>query len=287
MDEPLISSFTFTDGSTVDLRVFPSDEATQTMLFLPALGVRASYYDELLGLLAKQGYNLLSADWRGMESSSVRPSRKQNWGYDQLVLDSKELFDQCEKLFPQTKLTIGGHSLGGQVATLFAARWPKKVDKMLLIATCMVWWRGYPGIKGLGVWLISWLFPAIAGIRGFFPGKAIGFGGKEARRIMQDWGRNGRKGTYHLLQSKFDYEAGFPKANPRILALSFDRDVYAPAAAMKLLIDKFPQQNGVSSIDAKGKDYGFTKLGHFNWVKKPQPWVSIMDAWLKEKSISE
>jgi len=283
-DPTEIQTFRHSDGHQVDLRFFVKNGAKESLLFLPALGVWGSWYDEFLTDLMEKGINCICLDWRGQASSNWRPSRKQDWGYERLVLDCQEVFEYLRSSFPEHSLSLGGHSLGGQMACLMAARWPQAVSKLVLIATSMVWWRGYSGLMGIAAWNATWIFPLVANLRGFFPGKSIGFGGKEARTIMKDWGRNGRNGKYLLHHSDFDYETAFQHLKPDIFALSFDKDRFVTVRAMDLLIGKIQQPGSVTRFHETGKAHGFKKLGHFNWVKKPAPWSDMIKKWFEEIS---
>ena len=110
-------------------------------------------------------------------SSSVRASRRHDHGYRELVeIDAPALIETLTERFPDSPVWIGGHSLGGQLSTLMAARQPDRVHGLLPIASGSVALSCYPprlqrGIRMLG--LVSRISGAMVG---HFPGQRIGFG---------------------------------------------------------------------------------------------------------------
>ena len=114
-----------------------------TLICLPAMGVRASYYELFAATLCRQGFNVIIADWRGQGKSSVRASRAIDFGYEEIIRDIKELIEYAEAWFPGTKKIIVGHSLGGQIGSLFASRYSKVVSGLILITSCSVYYKGW------------------------------------------------------------------------------------------------------------------------------------------------
>jgi predicted alpha/beta hydrolase len=73
------------DGHRFEVRWHPACARGTTLLFLPALAVRADRYDRFAQALATQGVSVAVPDWRGLASSSLRPRRGVDWGYPQLL----------------------------------------------------------------------------------------------------------------------------------------------------------------------------------------------------------
>ncbi|MEP4525629.1 MAG: alpha/beta hydrolase, partial [Alloalcanivorax venustensis] len=57
------------------------------MVLLPALGVAARFYDKLAATLTESGLNVAVMEQRGQGDSALRPGRRHNWGFAE-VLDN-------------------------------------------------------------------------------------------------------------------------------------------------------------------------------------------------------
>jgi len=270
----------YQDGSTNTAAVFRGNKPSVTIICLPALGVRASYYEAFCEKLCEEGVNVVLVDWRGNGASSIRPSRSNNWGYEQLVLDTKEVCDQTKEWLGDMKTIIVGHSLGGQIGSLLASRYAGQVDGIVLIASCLVHYKGWRGLGKLKVWSVGHLFAWVSRMFGYFPGNKVGFGGREAKDLMLDWGWNARTGQYILRNSAFDYENALASLQVPILALSVAGDTFAPKEATTNLYSKFYTGTPVNHIVITSEEATVERLTHFNWVKHSECFVQRIGAWL-------
>jgi len=118
----------------------------------------------------------------------------------------------------------------------------------------------------------------VATLIGYFPGYRMGFGGLEARQVIKDWAHNARTGNYAITNSPHDFEALLGKIVSPVLAISFDGDGLAPQGTVRHLCKKMENARVtyVHMIPAPGET-GFT---HFNWLRRPQPLMPKIDAWL-------
>ena len=271
----------FRDHTSVKASLFlSSKKSSQTLVMIPALGVRASYYKEFAEYL-QQDYNIVTVDWRGHGASSVRPSRKVNFGFEVLVQDMKEVFDQVENCIPNTDKYLMGHSMGGQVGSLFAARYPTDVKGMILIASSMVYYKGWDKMTSLKIRMVGTLFYPLSKLIGYFPGDRIGFGGKEARWVMKDWGHNALTGKYEPVGSDFDYESALKKMIKPAISLSFEYDDLGSERASAYLYQKYNPESEVIHHHLLTADTGNERINHFTWAKKPQYIVPLIKEWLK------
>lgn len=229
----------------------------------PAMGVRASFYRPLVEAWRDRGHPAVSFDLRGIGTSSVRASRKVDFGYLEVVeLDYPALVDAVRQEFPGRPLVFQGHSLSGQFACLHAARHPDSFDRILLVATCSVYYEPW----GRWLWLFLHFARTLSKLVGHFPGRRVGFGGREARGVVRDWSHQGLTGRYDLAGTDFDYEAGLADVSTPVHAVYFSDDTYAPRAAVEHLLTKLPDEL-TSSECLTPADVGADSAGHFDWVK--------------------
>ena len=242
------------------------------LLWLPALGVAARHYLPLAQALAAQGIAVYLHEWRGNGSSSLRPSRVQDWGYREILEQdlpaSQQLLfqhDQQDRVLPWI---VGGHSLGGQLACLHAGRFPADFEHLWLVASGTPWWRSFPAPRGWLLPLAYRFLPWLARRNGVLPGRRLGFGGNEARGLMQDWSRVGLSNRYAAAGMAEDLESQLRLVQGQARAVLMADDWLAPTGSMQALLAKLPDVRVTTSVlDAAMLR---TRADHFHWMKAPQ-----------------
>ena len=242
------------------------------LLWLPALGVAARHYLPLTQALAAQGIAVYLHEWRGNGSSSLRPSRVQDWGYREILEQdlpaSQQLLfqhDQQDRVLPWI---VGGHSLGGQLACLHAGRFPADFEHLWLVASGTPWWRSFPAPRGWLLPLAYRFLPWLAQRNGVLPGRRLGFGGNEARGLIQDWSRVGLSNRYAAAGMAEDLESQLRLVQGQARAVLMADDWLAPTGSMQALLAKLPDVRVTTSVlDAAMLR---TRADHFHWMKAPQ-----------------
>ncbi len=272
------------DGTRLGLEhVCRADAAADAplLLCLPAMGVEARYYRPFALELARHGLHLVSGDLRGHGTSSVRAGRGTRFGYHQLVaLDLEAMVATERRSHPERPVFLLGHSLGGQLAALFAARHPERVRGIVLVAACSVYHRGYPGLARAGVLLATQAAALLATAWGYFPGRRLRFAGNESAGVMRDWARQARTGRYDLEGTEEDHEGRLAGLELPLLAVSVDNDRLAPPSAIDHLCAKLP------GARLTRWHYGATEAGpsarldHFRWVRHGAPLAAYVRAWV-------
>ncbi|MFK7904498.1 MAG: alpha/beta fold hydrolase [Chitinophagales bacterium] len=276
--EPELLSLNLVDGSKTAISIFTSISANPhapVIILLPAMGVRAAYYQTLAQQIADKGYHIITADLRGLGHSSVRPSRKTDFGYKDIIsVDLPAIVAAVQERFAY----MMGHSLGGHMAILYAALHPQQLKGLLFCAA------GYPYYKSWGKWRglvmlgLTQSFYGISKIVGYFPGKYVGFGGKEARTLMRDWSYLARTGNFRITGSNQDFEALIAEIELPVLSISFEGDDFAPPKAVKGFNAKLKKAS-LTHFHLRPKKGG--KFNHFNWVKRNEAVLERITNWLK------
>lgn len=272
------------DGVSSELRVFSLGHASSVVLIFPAMGVPARKYDGLASELHKQGLQVVTAELRGIESSSVRAGRGENFGYKEMVeLDFPLALQHVEKLFPKQPIFLIGHSLGGQLALLMMSRSQALKSSMpaglILSASCSIYYRGWALPKNIFILAFTQLAALISGLLGYFPGKIIGFGGREARTVISDWAKTARTGEYSLSNTDFDYEPALKSLSTSILAINYADDDFAPQRATELLLEKTSATEITRQMFSRN-DLGSQRADHFSWLKHPEAVAAATKSWI-------
>lgn len=266
------------DGSRFDLLcVTPTVETRRVLYWLPAMGVPARHYLPWAEALTSCGIAVVVHEWRGVGSSSQRASRRCNWGYREILEDDlPSARAAMRERWPNAVFFIGGHSLGGQLGMLHAALTPEAFNGLVLVASGAPYWRQFA--RG---WLIVVAYvaaPCLAWVRGYLPGRRIGFGGNEARGVVSDWSRTGRTGRYAARGLALDLEQALQTMRIPMLGLRLADDWLAPLASLTYLLDKAPlAPRTLESLTAQDLDAAAT---HFDWMQAPQPLASRVVAWM-------
>ena len=241
---------------------------------------KASYYRPFAEALSAH-VTVATADLRGHGHSSLRPSRKVDFGYKEMILeDLHNGLLAIQQAQPGKKIYLLGHSLGGQMGSLYASRHPGVLEGLVLVACCSVYYKGWQGLEGIKTLAGTQFAGVIASVLGYFPGKKVGFGGLEAMRMIQDWSRQSRTGDYILRNDPFNYEQALAKSRSRVLALSFQQDTWAPEKAVANLVNKFQSSPDVTHIHMQDDDPRNNNFNHFNWIKNPGELVPLIVEWI-------
>lgn len=242
-----------------------------SLLWLPALGVAARHYLPLAEALAEQGIAVFLHEARGHGSSNWRASRAVDWGYRELLtLDLPVSTEAMREALPGLPCLIGGHSLGGQLASCHAALARTPFDALWLVGSGTPYWRTYPLPRGPLLPLVYRFLPWLAHRRGALPGHRIGFGGNEARGLIEDWSRVGLCGRYAAKGLDVDIEAAMAARTIPMTGVLFAQDWLAPPASLRALMDKLAPDSprSLSMLDRQVLD---TRADHFAWMRKPAP----------------
>lgn len=257
-------------GGAVPVLRYTPPAPQATLVFSPALGVHAGFYDRLARALAGRGLDVLLHEQRGHGTSPIRASRHDDWGYRELVEEEvATIAAHARATAGGRPLLLGGHSLGGQLACLAAATMARPPDGLAIVASALQHGRLYPPGWQLRIAIASRLFPPVARLRGFHDGARMGFGGREARRLITDWAHVARTGRYEPQGTEFPYEARLAQLAVPLLLVTFTRDTFAPERAALALAAKMRgcplTHRRLDAAVLRG-----ALPDHFDWARKPE-----------------
>jgi predicted alpha/beta hydrolase len=263
------------------LVTLPQEAPRAVVLLWPALGVTASYYAPFCAELAAQGIAVVAADLRGQGNSTPGAGRGSHHGYHELAgRDWPTLVAAARERFgAEIPLFLLGHSIGGQVGVLYAAREPKGVDGLLLVAAGSVDQRGFSGAARLRVLAGTQFVALVAALWGYWPGHRLGFGGRQPARLMRDWARICRTGRFEPAGADLDYEAAFASVTLPVLAVSLAGDGLAPRAAVDRLCAKLPRAE-VRRVHHRPENG--ERIDHVRWARSGAGIAREISDWIRE-----
>lgn len=268
------------DGSHVPIWRFSplGAKAHAVFLMLPALGVRARIYRRLAEGLAGKGIETVLLEQRGHGESPYRAHRGMDFGYkDYLHQDIAAAVAWLRAEMPEVPLYIGGHSLGGHLSSIAAARLGDKIAGVVHLACGFPYHGLFPRQSAQRIKKLCLLLPLLTVLFGYYPGKLLGFGEREFRRLMLDWRDWARGGSYDIPATP-SAEAQIAAYRGRVLSIAFDRDSYASDAAISYSHGRFHQ--AIVTVKKLTEIEQGDHLGHFDWAKKPTGVVECVAAWM-------
>ncbi len=252
------------------------------VVVFPALGTPARPYRRLAARLQRLGVHVLVADWRGLASSQVRAARGRDWGYLDLVDgEAAAMLSLARSELPDAQLHALGHSLGGQVALLHAARHPNaRVDSVLLVASASPYYRGYPHPYRWLVRTFGWVAGSTSRWLGVFRGDWFRFGGKQGARLMREWAQFVASGSLPPLGDEgWSSDPALAQLALPVLVVSMAGDRLAPRSAAERLVAKTAASARYAHVELLA---GGGQPGHFDWLREPDPVAGQIVGWLRD-----
>lgn len=265
------------DGHASQLRVFAAAPGAPGVFWLPALGVPAGKYDAFARALVAEGVRCAVHEWRGNGSSSMRARRGADWGYRELL--QHDLPASIAALSADTRWYFGGHSLGGQLAAMAAARQPHRSAGLALVATGVPHARTFRGRQRLGVGLFARVLPALTRAAGYYPGHRLGFAGREAGQLMRDWAATVLTGRYDRYGHRDEMEGALAALAQPVLGVRMTHDWLVPEPSMQALLEKLGR--GAKRVELFDDARLGARADHFRWMRQPQAVAACIAAWIR------
>jgi predicted alpha/beta hydrolase len=268
---PVIAS----DGHRFALQARIPSKPRASLLWLGGMGIAARHYLPFAEALAARGIAVFAADWRGLGSSSVRASREVDWGYRELLMvDLPACEAAVADALPRVPRIVGGHSLGGQLASVRAGIQPGWASALWLVASGTPNWRAFPARTRWWLPMAYHLLDGIASVGGKLPGRRIGFGGEESRSVIHDWSRTGLTGRYAAANLAVDLETALQRVTLPVRAVRMGHDWLAPASSLQALLAKMPGvQAEITALDTAAPH---VRADHYHWMKHPESTVEAL-----------
>lgn len=250
-----------------------AEAARGVFIIIPGLGIPGRFYCKFALGLAERGYHVLIQELRGQGDSPVRPGRRVDFGYEDLLDDLHGLVQHARSRYDGLAVNLLGHSLGGQLGLMHAVRYPGGVRRLLLVATGSPYYGHYEGKIRLSIRVAPFLFRLLGQLFGYVPGRLVGFGGSEARSVMADWAVLATTDRIAPVKAEFDYEQAFRDLDLPIDQYGFDHDQLAPDRSARGLMARCPEADARYTL-LSSERLGF-RAGHFNWVHHAETLLPI------------
>ncbi|WP_306359108.1 alpha/beta fold hydrolase [Nocardia sp. CC227C] len=267
------------DGVAFTVRWLPAERAdAPVVLILPAMAMKARNYLPLATALHAQGLSVATVDLRAHGEATPPLGEHTDFGYrEMLEIDLPAIVGAVEQRFPSAPLHLFGHSLGGQLALLFAAAEPERVAGVTVIGTGTVfWWAFGPRRWFEALSQIQWI-GLVARFKGHWPGGVL-IPAPMPGGVMVDWSVHSLTGYYRPRGTSRRYNSLLARMTLPALVISLSDDVLGPKSNVDFLVSRMPAAR-VSRwhIDENSE---VAHRDHFRWVKDAPAIAAGVATWI-------
>ncbi|MGW6426892.1 alpha/beta hydrolase family protein [Nocardia sp. NPDC055053] len=277
------------DGTTLPVRLIPArgshrhpvtpDAPRPVVVIVPGLAVPGEFYEYFGDCLAQRGFDVAIGELRGNGDSTHRPDADSAYGYHELAsVDFPAMLQAVRARFPDSTPYLLGHSMGGQLSVMYAARARGRIAGLILVASGTPYFRGYRGVLGPGMLVGTAAVAVASNLAGFWPGDMLGRRayGRQSKVLMSDWARLARTGRFVPVGADIDYEERISRLKFPVLSITIAGDDLAPQTSADHLLSKLPAAQVTRWFQPEA-------LGHNGWITNPDSTVDVVEKWLRDR----
>lgn len=235
------------------------------VLVASAIGVAQRFYTDFASWLSRQGYLVVTFDYRGIGRS--RPEHLRGFQADVLSwakLDCAAVLDAVSAECGGGPVYWIGHSLGGQIVALVPGA--ERITRVLIAGSGTGYWRENAAAfrpRALMLWYL--VAPVSTAVCGYFPGKRLRVIGDLPAGVVQQWRRWCLNPQYLLSEGDWVRE--------RFAAFS------APITFLSVTDDEYMSERSIESLASwyscapktlrrfSPQDLGVPGIGHFGFFR--------------------
>jgi predicted alpha/beta hydrolase len=260
----LINIYTSDNYKIVGNHFVPTKSKNEIILINAATGIKQSFYFKYAEFLAKQGFDVITYDYRGIGSSKYDELKgfsasMTDWGN----IDFTAMSNYINQNFASHKKILLGHSFGGNSVGL--SENANCFDAYITIASQYGYWKNFNLLyKPVLLWVFYIIMPILANIYGYFPSKVKKLGEKLPKGVAKDWITliTNPNSMLELAKKTGNY---YETINKPMLMISISDDQMAPKKTVDVLRNVY--KNAIVKrihIEAKKNK----PIGHLNFFRK-------------------
>lgn len=242
----------------------PDQPLDRVVIINSAMGVLKRYYADFATYLTSEGFHVITYDYHGIGESLAQPIQQINTNLVQWAQeDYAAVITHARARFPNARLLVLGHSVGGQLIGMTPAS--QQVDAFLLVASQTPYWPNFPTWPKL--WAL-WYFmiPVLTPAFGYFPARKLGLFENIPKEVALQWMRCARNASYIFAEHP-RLQTHFESLRQPMRVVSLTDDTYAPLKAVNDLI-RFYSMAEIKQHHIHPKEVGEKRIGHFGFFRK-------------------
>lgn len=232
------------------------------MIIVSAAGVLQSFYKKIAEFFQNNSISTITFDYAGIGKSlhgniKNENSSLVNWGNR----DLEAVIKYTIETFPNHKIILLGHSIGGQLIGLTPSSY--MADKIILVATQSGYWRFWKGVDKIKMW-VNWylLVPALTKVFGYLPSKKMSRMENLPKNVAEEWAKWCRSSDYLFASCSYN-NLHFDGIKCKLTSISIDDDFFAPKKSVEWLTAKFSNAS-IKSLHLFPENFKTLKIGHFS-----------------------
>jgi predicted alpha/beta hydrolase len=273
------------DGLKLTGYHFENPNPRAAILVCCATAVRQKFYFPFARWLCKEGYSVLTLDYRGLgeslDATSLKDSkaRKQDWG----ELDMPAALSWLQQKYPALPTHLVGHSAGGLLFGLM----PNFKDLASIVSigcsTGYVRKIAMPD-RIVATTLLSVYFPIAIKMFGYLPAKKLGWGEDLPSGVASQWA--------HWCSNPGYVSNAFGKD----ISKHYYNEVQAPMVVLNMKDDPIASKENVEALRAlfpkatietmwfDSQEYGLKEVGHMGFFRQQNAvlWPKVTE-WLAKQ----
>jgi predicted alpha/beta hydrolase len=272
---PTIATLTYRDGTTNPVRIHRGpDPAAPVVMMWPGVNVPAGYFDDLGRAITVAGLNAVTAEHRGQGDSRPRGGQGEHGFQDVATEDYPAVSALVRQKFPGAPRILLGHSLGGLIGTMYAARARRNLAGVILVATGTGYHKLESPLVGAARRLGTSVAARTAARRGHWAGPD-GFGAVP-KHIVRDFDHLVRTGNFNVDGADIDYEARLAGTKVPVLTLAIAGDEVVSDRQSRFVGEKFPAESVTHRRISE-------RMGHNQWILQPEHVVPLLSGWIAQQ----
>ncbi|MFY7997455.1 MAG: alpha/beta fold hydrolase [Candidatus Kapaibacteriota bacterium] len=273
---------TATDGYALAASIYaPLVSNGRIILLNSGTGVKRGYYRKFASFLAREGFVVITYDYRGIGDSLRVPIHDfdtsiSEWGEKDCVA----ALDWVAEHFPEFPLTVIGHSAGGKIPGF--AHNNTRISSLVMIAVPNSYW-GLWHWWGRRVYFlgVQFVMPALSHILSYFPARFLGLGENYPKGVALQWARWSRQRLYLRHPERGHFPNYFDNFRGNALSISFSDDIIATGAAAAAFLQFYSQADSQTHWHIDPKEHSIKGIGHSGFFREAcEPlWKRLAD-WI-------
>lgn len=246
----------------INCSLYHAAGSDKIMIIISATGVLQSFYRKIAQFFQENKISVITFDYTGIGKSLYgnikdENSSLANWGNR----DLEAVIKYAVETFPNHKIILLGHSIGGQLIGLAPSAC--MADRIILVASQSGYWKFWKGFAKIHMWAY-WhlLIPLLTKGYGYLPSKKISRMESLPKNIAQEWAKWCRNSEY-LFSGIPCNDLYFDRIKCEITSISIDDDFFAPKKSVEWLTAKF-ENASIKRLHFLPENFKALKIGHFS-----------------------
>lgn len=263
---------------SISANIYDVPKSTTVLIISSATGVKQSYYKKFAEFIREKGISVITFDYLGIGKSLKEPLKNlNNTTVDWSKTDLSSVINYTEQNYPESKITLLGHSIGGQLIGL--SKSSTIAHKVILVAAQSGYWKFWKGFERYKLW-IYWkiLFPFLIKTFGYLPSKKISGMENLPKNVAKQWIKWCLSPEY-LFENIAEEDLFFKNIKIPLASFSIENDQFAPREAVDWLTKRYENAE-IKKTHLMAKDFKTNDIGHFGIFRekfKENIWVLLLD----------